>query len=206
MRRPQGALTLDVPLIRGEKIVSGDFAVDNDRVLVSMNPQQQSISWTSNLPRTSPLTLTAEDGASWNEVWRFAVGNIWNAEFEGVPESDTGGDVSDVRIAEFNPRGGEQLRWLATRPEGADGSTLAFDSVNLAVTHGSRSSDTTLRLAYRSTRGAQHVLRLPEGAEVTSVQIDGRAQSMRAEDGELTLPILPGEHAIQVDWQQKRRQ
>ena len=196
----QGALTLDVPLIDGEKIVSGEFTVDQNRVLVSMDPRQQSISWTSNLPRSSPLTLTAEDGASWNEVWRFAVGNIWNAEFQGIPESDTGGDVSDVRVAEFNPRGGEQLTLVATRPEASEGSTLAFDSVNLAVTHGSRSSDTTLRLGYRSTRGAQHVLRLPDGAEVTSVQIDGRSQSLRAESGELTLPILPGEHTIQVDW------
>ncbi|MBT8089032.1 MAG: hypothetical protein KJO01_02365 [Gammaproteobacteria bacterium] len=198
----QGGLTLDVPLIDGEKIISGEFTVENNRVLVSMSPQQQSISWTSNLPRTSPLTLTAEDGAAWNEVWRFAVGNIWNAGFEGVPESDTGGDVSEIRVAEFNPRGGEQLTLVATRPEAAEGSTLAFDSVNLAVTHGSRSSDTTLRLGYRSTRGAQHVLRLPDGAEVTSVQIDGLSQSLRAEGGELTLPILPGEHAIQIDWRQ----
>ena len=196
----QGVLTLDVPLIDGEKIISGEFTVDNDRVLVSMSPQQQSISWTSNLPRTSPLTLTAEDGAAWHEVWRFAVGNIWNAAFQGVPESDVGGDVSDVRVAEFNPRGGEQLTLVATRPEASEGSTLAFDSVNLAVTHGSRSSDTTLRLGYRSTRGAQHVLRLPDGAEVASVQIDGRAQSLRAEGGELTLPILPGEHTVQIDW------
>ena len=196
----QGVLTLDVPLIDGEKIISGEFTVDNDRVLVSMSPQQQSISWTSNLPRTSPLTLTAEDGAAWHEVWRFAVGNIWNAAFQGVPESDVGGDVSDVRVAEFNPRGGEQLTLVATRPEASKGSTLAFDSVNLAVTHGSRSSDTTLRLGYRSTRGAQHVLRLPDGAEVASVQIDGRAQSLRAEGGELTLPILPGEHTVQIDW------
>ena len=196
----QGVLTLDVPLIDGEKIFSGEFTVDNDRVLVSMSPQQQSISWTSNLPRTSPLTLTAEDGAAWHEVWRFAVGNIWNAAFQGVPESDVGGDVSDVRVAEFNPRGGEQLTLVATRPEASEGSTLAFDSVNLAVTHGSRSSDTTLRLGYRSTRGAQHVLRLPDGAEVASVQIDGRAQSLRAEGGELTLPILPGEHTVQIDW------
>ncbi|NNC57479.1 MAG: hypothetical protein HKO12_07955, partial [Woeseiaceae bacterium] len=198
----QGALTLDVPLLSGEKIVSGDFTVDNDRVLVSMNPQQQSVSWVSNLPRTSPLTLTAEDGASWNETWRFAIGNVWNAEFEGLPESDTGDAVNDVRIAHFNPRGGEQLTLTATRPEASEGSTLAFDSVNLSVTHGNRSSDTTLHLSYRSTRGAQHVLRLPEGAEVTSVSIDGRSQTMRAENGELTLPILPGEHGIQVDWRQ----
>ena len=196
----QGALTLDVPLMDGESIVSGDFAVNEGRVLVSMNPQQRSISWTSDLPRKSPLTLSAEAGASWNEVWRVAVGNIWNAEFQGVPESNTGNDVSDVRIAEFNPRGGEQLTLVATRPEASEGSTLAFDSVNLSVTHGNHSSDASLALSYRSTRGAQHVIQLPDGAEVTSVTIDGRSQTMRAEKGVLTLPILPGEHNIQVVW------
>ena len=196
----QGALTLDVPLIDGESIVSADFVVDENRVLVSMNPQQHSISWTSNLPRKSPMTLRAEEGAPWNEVWRIAVGNIWNAEFTGVPESDTGGDVSNVRIAEFNPRGGEQLTLVATRPLAAEGTTLAFDAVNLSVTHGGRSSDTALTLSYRSTTGDQHVLRLPAGADVTSVSIDGRPQTLRAENGELTLPISPGEHSISVNW------
>jgi hypothetical protein len=92
------------------------------------------------------------------------------------------------------------LTLTATRPEASTGSTLAFDSVGLSVSHGNRSSDTTLTLSYRSTRGAQHVLRLPERAEVKSVTIDGRSQTMRAENGELTLPILPGEHNIQVEW------
>ncbi len=196
----QGALTLDVPLLDGEQIVSGDFTVTDGRVLVSMNPQQGAVSWTSNLPRKSPLTLTAEKGAAWNEVWQFAVGNIWNAEFEGVPESDTASGVSNVRVAEFNPRGGEQLTLIATRPEAAEGSTLAFDAVNLAVVHGERSSDVSLDLEYRSTRGAQHVLRLPDNVEVTAVQIDGRSQTLRAEDGTLTVPILPGTHSIRVDW------
>ncbi len=196
----QGALTLDVPLLDGEQIVSGDFTVADGRVLVSMNPQQGAVSWTSNLPRKSPLTLTAEQGAAWQEVWQFAVGNIWNAEFEGVPESDTGDDISDIRVAEFNPRGGEQVTLVATRPEAAEGSTLAFDAVRLAVVHGDRSSDVTLDLEYRSTRGAQHVVQLPDNAEVTEVLIDGRSQTLRAEDGALTLPILPGSHSIRVEW------
>ena len=198
----QGALTLDVPLLDGESIVSGDFAVSEGRVLVSMNPQQREISWESSLPRKSPLTLSVEEGASWNEIWRFAVGNIWTAAFDGVPESDTGDDVSDVRVAEFSPRGGEQLTLTATRPEAVGGSTLAFDSVSLSVKHGNRSADASLALRYRSTRGAQHVLRLPAGAEVTSVKIDGRSQTMRADGGELTIPILPGEHGIQVQWRE----
>jgi hypothetical protein len=196
----QGALTLDVPLIEGETIVSGDFTVTDGRVLVSMDPRQQSVSWVSNLPRQSPLTLTVEKGVPWKEIWRVAVGNIWNAAFSGLPESNSGEFNSDVRVAVFDPRGGEQLTLTAARPEASEGSTLAFDSVALSVTHGNRSSDVSLALQYRSTRGAQHVIRLPENAEVTSVAIDGRDQTLRAEEGELTLPILPGEHSVSIAW------
>jgi len=196
----QGALTLDVNLIGGETIISGDFTVKDGHVLVSMDPRQHSVSWVSNLPRQSPLTLTSEQGAPWKETWRFAVGNIWNASFAGLPESNSGEYNSDVRIAEFDPRAGEQLTLTATRPEASAGSTLAFDSVALTATHGNRSSDVRLMLQYRSTRGAQHVIRLPGDAEITSVSIDGRDQTLRAEDGELTLPILPGEHSVSVAW------
>jgi hypothetical protein len=196
----EGAMTLDVPLIDGEAIVSGDFRVTDGRVLVTMGPQQNAVSWTSNLPRQSPLTLRVEEDASWKEVWRVAVGNIWNAVFSGPPESNTGTGARDVRLAEFDPRAGEELVIDAFRPEASGGTTLAFDSVVLDVDHGNRSSDASLTLQYRSTRGAQHVLRLPTDAEVTGVNIDGRPQTLRAENGELTVPILPGEHAIDITW------
>jgi hypothetical protein len=129
----QGALTLDIPLLAGETVVSGDFTVGEDHILVSMNPQQQSVTWTSNLPLQSPLSLQAADSASWQEVWHFAVGNVWNAVFDGLPESNMSNDASGVRIAVFHPRGGETLTLEATRPAASAGSTLAFDSVNLGV-------------------------------------------------------------------------
>jgi len=198
----QGALTLDIPLLAGENIVSGDFTVTDGRVLVTMNPQQQSVSWTSNLPLQSPLLLQAAADASWQEVWRFAVGNTWNAQFEGIPESNTSNDASGVRVAVFHPRGGEEVTLSASRPEASKGSTLAFDTVNLAVTEGSRSRDASLSLNYRSTRGAQHVIQLPVAAEVTSVLIDNRVQTVRAEEGRLRIEILPGKHTIAVNWRE----
>ena len=57
-----------------------------------------------------------------------------------------------------------------------------------------------MTLAYRATRGAQHVIRLPVGAEVTATAIDGREQTLRPENNELTLPIQPGEHEVTVSW------
>ena len=196
----QGALTLEIPLLEGESIVSGDFSVTDGSVLVSMDPQQHTVSWVSNLPLQSPLTLGVAQGVPWKEVWRFAIGNVWTASFDGLPESNSGAHNNDVRVAEFDPRNGEQLTLTATRPEASEGNTLAFDSVVLSTAYGNRSSDVTLGLEYRSTRGAQHVIRLPADAEVTSVFIDGRAQTLRAEDGELTLPILPGQHSVKVTW------
>ena len=198
----QGALTLDLPLVNGETVLSDSFAVDKGRILVSMDPSQQAVSWRSNLPRKSPLILTTESGSALKEVWRIGVGSIWHADFSGVPESETGLGASDVRTSEFHPRGGESLTINATRPESSEGSTLAFDSVSLQTRVGSRSRDVSLELDYRSTRGSQHVVALPSAAEVTAVSIDGEIQPLRADSGQLTLPILPGEHAISIRWRE----
>lgn len=196
----QGALSLDVPLLEGESILSGDFQVEDGLVRVSMNPGVRVVRWESTLPRTSPLSLHARAGAPWKDVWRFGIGSIWRAGFKGVPESE--GVSGDARVVEFYPRGGESLTLEAERPEAAGGATLAFDNVSLRTEVGARSSSTEMSLAYRSTRGAQHAIRLPESAAVVSVVIDGRNEPLRAVNGELSVPILPGEHEIDVRWQQ----
>lgn len=198
----QGILTLDLPLLDGETALSEGLAIEDGRILVSMAPQQRVASWRSNLPRTSPLVVATAESAAWKEVWRVGVGSIWNASFSGVPESETGSSSDEARIAEFHPRPGESLSVEATRPEASAGSTLAFDSVNLQTELGNRSRDVSLDLSYRSTRGSQHVIVLPANAEVTEVQLDYEVQPYRAEDGRLTLPILPGEHEISVKWRE----
>ena len=89
---------------------------------------------------------------------------------------------------------------MTTRPEASEGTTLAFDAVNLAVSQGERSSTSQLTLQYRSTSGSQHVLRLPDGAEISDVRIDNRIEPLRPDGRELTVPILPGSHTIAVTW------
>jgi hypothetical protein len=198
----QGVLTLELPLLEGETVLTEGITVAEGKALVSMSPNQQSVTWRSSLPRVSPLALTAEPGVPWRETWWVGVGSIWHVAFDGVPESENPQAAPDARTAEFYPRGGEKLTIDATRPEASEGATLAFDAVRLAVEHGSRSRDVTLELDYRSTRGAQHVIALPSDAEVTAVFIDQQLEPLRAEGGTLTVPILPGEHKIRVQWRE----
>ena len=63
----KGALTLEIPLLDGETVVSEGLEVRDGKILVSMNPNQGSVSWESNLPLTSPLTLQAAPTSSWSE-------------------------------------------------------------------------------------------------------------------------------------------
>lgn len=201
----QGALTLDIPLLEGESIVSGDFRVTDGKVRVAMDAGAYSLSWSSTLPRTSPLQLNVSDAVPWTEVWQFTVGSVWHAEFEGLPESEFGGESYGVRSAWFHPRGGESLTVHAERPEGVAGNTLAFDAVDLQTTLGARTRDSSLSLEYRSTRGAQQQLTLPADAQVVSVLIDGRPEPLRSDAGVLSIPILPGEHSVEVQWQTDSR-
>lgn len=196
----QGAITLEVPLLDGESVLTEAVPVRDGKALVSMEPLQRVLSWRSSLERRSPLTLTAGPTTAWQETWQVGVGSVWHAQFSGVPESGAPQFDGAARLAAFYPRGAETLAIETTRPEGSPGPALVFDSVELTVDAGTRSRDVNLALDYRSTRGSQHVLRLPEGAELTQVWIDGNVEPLRAEDGELTVPVLPGEHRIAVSW------
>ncbi|HZD52083.1 MAG TPA: hypothetical protein VE175_03480, partial [Woeseiaceae bacterium] len=151
-------------------------------------------------PRRSPLRLHMAEDAPWKEVWRFGIGNIWHASFSGVPESEPADPEPAIRMAEFYPRGGESLTLTTTRPEATRGTTLAFDAVTLATEVGARSRNAAMTLDYRATRGAQHVIRLPRDADAVGVSIDGADAPLRADDGELSLPILPGRHSIELRW------
>lgn len=200
----RGAIALSVPLLPGASLLTAGLPVSDGEVRVSLDPAQQSAEWTATLPRTPTLVLRVAGDAPWKEVWRFAIGNTWHAQFSGVPESETAPAAGAVRVAEFHPRGGESLTLAATRPEASGGTSLAFDAVSLVTEVGARSRSTVMTLDYRSTRGAQHVVSLPDGAEVTQVSIDGRIEPLRANDSALGLPILPGEHRVEIRWRKDK--
>ncbi len=197
-----GLLAVEVPLVEGEVVVSEGVTVEDGKALVSIPPGARDIAWRSRLARVDRLEFAAQNGVPWSETWSFEASNTWRVEYEGVPESDPDHRRSFRHMPVFYPRGGESLTLSVSRPDAIPGETLAFDAVLVDVDQGLRLQTVDLSLDYRSTRGAQHVLRLPVDAEVTEVRIDGKVEPLRAEAGELTLPIVPGEHKLRVRWQQ----
>ncbi len=198
-----GAISLEIPLLDGESVISDAFDVKDGRIKVDIGTGQSFNGWRSVLPRTSPLRLAAADSDSpWSETWEFRVSETWHAEFEGLPASAIANRAGYYTV--FHPRPGEVLQVTTNRPAASDGATLAFDDVALRTDIGAHSRNSTVSLNYRSTRGTQQLLQLPQGGEVQNVLIDGRNEPLRSDNGALNLPILPGQHFVEVNWSESR--
>src|ERR1700730_11378761 len=130
-------------------------------------------SWRWGLSHNDTWTLTAAKDKPWSEVWIFSVSPTWQVEFTGVPAVMPENLRSEDWTFEYFPRAGETLTLKISRPPAAKGGTLAIDDAGLDYDVGKRSTNASLKFSYRSTRGDRHSVKLPAGARVTAVTVDG---------------------------------
>jgi hypothetical protein len=196
-----GAFTVKIPLLPTEELLTPELVVNDRVVSVGFSVADEDRSYNSALPQTETLELTAHRDASFGEIWRFDVGPSWHVDFKGLPAVQPEIEGGRNWRFEYLPRAGERLIVHVTRPAAVNGATLAFDRVQLDDTIGARSREARLHLEYRSTQGGRQAVRLPADARVTAVRTDGGIIALRPENGALSLPVLPGSHTIDIDWQ-----
>ena len=78
------------------------------------------------------------------------------------------------------------------RPDGVAGQTLTIDQSTTALSPGLRATDVTLSLTLRSSRGGEHTITLPEGAQLESLSINRVVQPIRQDGRRVTIPVVPG--------------
>jgi hypothetical protein len=200
---PGTAVVLEVPLLAGESVTTADVRVVGGKALVNMGPQVTEASWHSVLDQKSPVKLVADKSLAWIEVWRADVGPIWHATYSGIPFVHTE-STGDAKIPEWRPWPGEEASVALARPEGVEGQTLTIDQSRAHVVPGVRATDVTLTLSVRSSRGAQHTLSIPEGAQLESLSVNGAVQPIRQDGRRVTIGVVPGAQTIALAWREPR--
>jgi hypothetical protein len=197
---PSGtAVVLEIPLLEGESVTTADVRVEKGNVILNMAPNTTEVSWNSVMEPKEGLVLKAPQNSSWTEVWDLSPSPLWHVESEGIPPVHPEEDAS---VKEWRPWPGEELHLKIVRPQAVEGPTLTIDQSLLSVTPGLRMSEMNLQLTLRSSLGGQHVLKLPEKAELQSVSINGTVQPIRQDQNQVTLPIVPGSQNIELKWLQ----
>lgn len=187
-----GGFSLDLPLLPGEHPLGDDARVHDGRIGVTFNGNQQEVSWTSRIDHTDKLELQAPALGERAEYWEVQAAPMWHIDGEGVPLSQNDGALA------FRPLPGETLHLTVTQPKAVAGDSLAFDLVTLQSAVGDRATETTVGLLARSTRGGEHAIALPAGAELLEAKRDGQPLSLAVREGKLSLPLLPGPHRFEL--------
>ncbi|GAB3782279.1 hypothetical protein [Dyella agri] len=187
-----GGFSLSLPLLPGEHPQGDGVLVKNGRIDVTFNAGSHQVRWTSRLDHAATLSLAAPALGERAEVWEVVAAPMWHVDAQGVP---TSASAAGLR---FQPLPGETLQLGFSQPAAIDGGSLAFDNVGVHSEVGERSTETRLVLKARSTRGGEHAIGLPAGAELLEASRDGEPVSLAVRNGKLGLPLLPGAHDYAV--------
>jgi hypothetical protein len=183
-----GGFSVTLPLLPGEHPLGDDVLVKDGRISITFNANSGAVSWSSRLDHATTLSLKAPALGERAEVWQIHAAPMWHVDAKGVPTSATDDGLL------FQPLPSESLQLAFGKPAAIAGDSLAFDGVQVTSRAGERATETTLELHARSTRGGEHAIDLPAGAELLDANRDGESINLAVRDGKLGLPLLPGEH------------
>jgi hypothetical protein len=199
MSPADGPAAAEIPLLPGESVVTAGLHVKDGKVAVNLLPGQAELAWESALDPQPQIALAAPEVRDWTEVWQADVSPIWHLEAEGLAVVHHQ-DPEGRWLPEWRPWPGETVSLRLTRPVGVAGNTLTLDASELRLSPGERASDASLTLRLRSSQGGRHEVKLPEGATLQSVVIDGAVQPIRQQGRAVSLPIRPGAQTATLSW------
>lgn len=202
------AVVLEVPLLPGESVTTDGVRAEGGKALVSLGPNDVEAHWSGVLPPTPKLTLearatsktTSATSAPFVETWSLEASPVWHVEEEGIPplHDET---PRDGGARAWRPWPGEKLTLSITRPAGVAGQTITVEKTSQHVRPGVSSTDVTLTLVMRASRGGEHVVTLPEGAVLLGATVEGRAQPLRPDPktNQVRVPIVPGKQTVALE-------
>lgn len=193
-----GAINIKVPILTGENITTAGVVAENNQVQVTIPAGSHAFTWRSNITKQAAFSLYAQPELSLIEYWQVIVSPAWHAKLTGLPIILEDQNNSDYYTYSFYPHPDERLNIAVTRPESVKGDVLAIDSVNYKIDQGTRTSKLMLSFEYRSTRGGEHNIELPESYQLKEIRTDNKLINLQVENGKLAVPVLPGKHSVNI--------
>jgi hypothetical protein len=194
-------LVVKVPLLDSEAVTDPSVRVDGKMAVLTLGSGQNA-TFSSTVSTQPRLQLRAATEPNQIETWRLDVAPMWHAAFQGIAPVQR--QEGDRWLPQWQPWPGEAVTIDIVQPGGVAGSTLTIDRIDVASVAGKRATDVTATVIIRSSQGGNHIVRLPEGAELRSVHLDGQAQPIRAEGRNVVLPVVPGSRTAVLEWRESR--
>ncbi|HNQ87261.1 MAG TPA: hypothetical protein PKM73_01355 [Verrucomicrobiota bacterium] len=192
------AVSLRVPLLAGEKVLSPAVIVQDGFVEVRLGAGEAEFGWESELPTGKATVLTAEQTHRWVERWHLVTSPVWNVALSGLAPVFETSERNLVPV--WHPWPGESVTLSFSKPEAMSGDTLTVRRVKHDLSLGSRQRTSQLTLDVEASLGDDFILELDPKAEISSLKQDDRPIPVRREGATLVVPVHPGSQTLTLEW------
>ncbi|MCA9148408.1 MAG: hypothetical protein KDA92_03870 [Planctomycetales bacterium] len=198
LSEPGKAISLQIPLLSGERVLSSQAEVSQGHVAVRLGAEQMTTEWDSELPVGANITLSTPADATWVERWHLIASPVWHVEPTGLPPFFE--DTESQLVPVWQPWPGESVELAFSQPTAVSGDTVTVQLVRQMTELGHRHRDTNLRLRVDSSVGGDLPITVPTSAEVISLHVDQQPQPVRRVNDQLFVTLHPGTQLIDVAW------
>jgi hypothetical protein len=194
-------VSIEIPLLSGESLTTGDIQVKNHKALVSMKANQSQVEWQSVLEYQPTIHLESPQTNQWVETWILDADTRLHVDFDGIPVIHHQSTQGKHRPT-WQPWPLESVDISLSKLKPIDGKNLTIDQVKMEMHPGKRFHRVSLFMNVRVSMGQTHTIKIPAKAIIQAVRIDRRSLPVSAEQNEIQLPLDPGGHAVQINWHQ----
>lgn len=194
-------LSLNIPLLPNERPMSEQLSIKAGQIKINLNATQRQTRWSSRLNTTDKLVLQASQRSDLLETWQVATSPVWHLESSGIPVNQYRNQGQQT-VPVWYPWPKETLTLALTRPAGIAGQTVTILSSKTQINTGKRANTVTLDLSILSSRGVLHEIKLPTGATVKQISVNGVPQRIQNTDNKLNITLKPGKQRFSVEWRE----
>lgn len=195
---PGKAVSLRVPLLAGEKVITSNVVVEGGFVEVRLGANEKEFAWESELPVGEEIALTAEKTDRWVERWYLVASPVWNATLSGLAPVFETSEQNLVPV--WHPWPGESVTLSFSKPEAVSGDTITVRRATHTVSLGARQRVSQLALNVEASLGDDFLLELDPDAEITSLKQDDRSIPVRRDGAKVVVPVHPGSQMLYAEW------
>lgn len=192
------AVSVSVPLLTGEQIVTPGVNDANGSVEMNFGSDDKSFEWQSELPVSEQITLIAKPISNISEKWSVETSPVWSMQSEG--EKPIFGMQKENLIPEWYPWPGDSVLLKFRRPAAVAGKLLTIQSLVHRLEIGNRQRKSSLWFEVESSLGGEYSIPLPPNSTVTNISISGRTVPIRRQEDQCLILVQPGSQTVKMDW------
>lgn len=195
-------------LFPNEQVTTGNIQVNNGNAKITFAPGETSVSFSSTLPWSESLNLSAQKTARVSETWSVECSPLVHCDHAGLTSLTTDDDLSTS--TSWNPFPGESVNISIKTLNGIPGELLTVDSVRHTLYPASTIREGNLSIKARATQQQTLSVTLPGSTTVKGSNLDSGTGGVFVNGNTLQFLLNPGSHEAQIrysePWSPKLRE